>query len=132
MLGAKNVRKNGKRSRCLSLSLSLPFVLVSNPRGRRQKMEETRWVKEGGWANGRRGNNANLSHVHRSGFVFRWIIGLPASGGLPAGQPTFNNASSPGWSYSRERSDFFARNPTKESSRVVSCRDRTRIRAKEI
>lgn len=33
----------------------------------------------------RRGrNNINLSHMHRSGFVFRWIIGLP----WPAGQPT--------------------------------------------
>lgn len=25
----------------------------------------------------RRRNNINLSHMHRSGFVFRWIIGLP-------------------------------------------------------
>lgn len=54
----------------------------------------------------RRGNNANLSHVHRSGFVFRWIIGLRS-----AGQPTFNNASSPGWCCSRHSSRFFARNP---------------------
>lgn len=60
----------------------------------------------------RRGNNANLSHVHRSGFVFRWIIGLRS-----AGQPTFNNASSPGWCCSRHSSNLalFRAKPANES-----------------
>lgn len=43
--------------------------------------------------------------MHRSGFVFRWIIGLRS-----AGQPTFD-PSSPGWCCSRHSSHFFARNP---------------------
>lgn len=60
----------------------------------------------------RRGNNANLSHVHRSGFVFRWIIGLRS-----AGQPTFNNASSPGWCCSRHSSNLalFRAKPANET-----------------
>lgn len=57
-------------------------VGVSSPPRDEKKRRNVR--TERGEGEPRRGEetNANLSHVHRSGFVFRWIIGLRC-GGLP-------------------------------------------------
>lgn len=57
-------------------------------------------------------NNANLSHMHRSGFVFRWIIGLPRRS---AGQPTFSASSPTMELFVRPLFDIFVRKPQRTS-----------------
>lgn len=90
----ENPRANGKctSNKCFGISvkvralekmrsnLSIEACNANTPEkrgGRGQGEGKKSGGKRRGKSLRRRRNNINLSHMHRSGFVFRWIIGLP-------------------------------------------------------